>query len=221
MTRPTIPLLTLALALVAALPLAAQDTPSETAPEPATAPQVAPDATGAAMAPDMQAMMEAWQKAGAPGPQHQQLAEHFVGEWNARQTMWMDPAAPPMTQAGTSSSKTVLGGRQVRSDFSGSFMGQPFEGIGYSGYDNVTGRYTSTWADNMSTGTMLAYGDYDAASKTYTYKSEMADPAQGGAMVPIRMEIRIVDADHHVFDMYETRDGKEARTMRIEYSRAE
>lgn len=73
----------------------------------------------------------------------------------------------------------------------------------------------------MSTGTMLAYGEYDPTSKTYTFKSEMADPMQDGAMVPIRMEIRIVDADHHVFDMHETRDGKETRSMRIEYARAE
>lgn len=113
-------------------------------------------------------------------------------------------------------------GRQIRDNDSGSFMGQPDQGIGHAGHDNVTGRSIRTWADNMSTGTMLAYGGYDAASKTCAYKSEMADPAQGGATVPIRTEIRIVDADHHVFDVYETRDGKEARTMRIgSYARAE
>lgn len=217
MTRPTIPLLTLALVLAAAPPLAAQDTPTEAKPEAEAASQ----SVGEAMDAEMQAMMEAWQKAGTPGPQHRQLAEHFVGEWNATQTMWMDPDAPPMTQTGSASSKAVLGGRQIRDDYSSTFMGQPYQGIGHTGYDNVTGRYTSTWADNMSTGTMLAYGDYDPASKTYTFKAEMADPTQGGAMVPIRMEIRIVDADHHVFDMYETRDGQEARTMRIEYARAE
>jgi hypothetical protein len=219
MKRTATTLLTLALAT--ALPLAAQDTPAEAAQEAVASTGDAAQAKGESMDAGMQAMMEAWQKASTPGPQHQQLADHFVGQWTAKQTMWMDPAAPPMTQTGSSSSETVLGGRQVRSDFSGSFMGQPFQGIGYSGYDNVTGRYTSTWADNMSTGTLLAYGDYDPTSKTYTFKSEMADPMQDGAMVPIRMDIRIVDADHHVFDMYETRDGKEARTMRIEYSRAE
>jgi hypothetical protein len=31
--------------------------------------------------------------------------------------------------------------------------------------------------------------------------------------------IRVVDNDHHVFDMYETRGGKGAQTMKIEYTR--
>ena len=34
-------------------------------------------------------------------------------------------------------------------------MGMPFEGIGRTGYDNVTGKYWSTWIDNMSTGCYL------------------------------------------------------------------
>lgn len=172
------------------------------------------------MDPGMQAMMEAWQKASTPGPQHKQLAEHFVGKWNVKQTIFMDPSAPPMTQTGSSSSEAVLGGRQVRSDFSGSFMGQAFNGIGYSGYDNLASRYTSTWMDSGSTSTMLAYGDYDPATKTYTYTAEMADPMKDGKMTSIRMAIRIVDADHHVFDMFETHDGKEAKSMTMEYTRA-
>lgn len=170
---------------------------------------------------EQQAMMQAWQKTMTPGPQHQQLAKHFVGKWNVKQTMWMDPSAPPTTTTGTANSETVLGGRQVRSDFSSTFMGQPYQGIGYTGYDNVTGRYTATWADNMSTGTMLAYGDYAPATRTYTFKAEMPDPMKNGVMTPIRMVIRILDADHHDFDMYETHDGKEAHSMQMEYVRAE
>lgn len=211
MKRPALTLL--ALTLAAALPLAAH--------EPTNKPETTAEAAAPAMDAETQAMMEAWMKAGTPGPQHQQLAEHFVGDWNAKQSMWMDPSAPPTIQTATSSSKAVLGGRQIRDDYSGTFMGQPFQGIGYTGYDNVTGRYTSTWTDSMSTGTMLAYGDYDPASKTYTFKSDMPDPMHDGVKIPIRMAIRIEGTDRHVFDMYETRDGKEARTMQIEYTRAE
>lgn len=190
-----------------------------TAPEAAAEPQ--PPAAMPKMGAEQQAMMQAWQKAMTPGPQHQQLAEHFVGKWNVKQTIWMDPSAPPMTQTGTDTSEAVLGGRQIRSDFTGTFMGQPFHGIGYTGYDNVTKRYTSTWIDDMSTGTMLAYGDYDPATRTYTYKTEMADPMKDGAKTPLRMTVRIVDADHHVFDMYEMHDGKEAHSIQMEYVRAE
>ena len=39
-------------------------------------------------------------------------------------------------------------------------------------------------------------------------------------MVPVRDVVRVIDNDHHVFEMYETRNGKEVKTMQIEYTRA-
>lgn len=171
------------------------------------------------MTPEQQAMMAAWEKAATPGAQHQQLADHFVGTWNTRQTMWMDPAAPPMVETGKSVNTAVLGGRHVRMDFSGPFMGKPFEGTGYTGYDNVTGKYVSTWQDNMSTGIQLMRGDYDPASRTYTYTGEMPDLMAPGQPTPVREVIRVIDPDHHVMEMHETHGGKEAKTMEIDFKR--
>jgi hypothetical protein len=48
----------------------------------------------------------------------------------------------------------------------------------------------------------------------------MADPIQDGALVGIRETMRIIDADPHAMDLYETRDGQRSRTMLLEYSRA-
>ena len=172
------------------------------------------------MTPDMQAMMDAWQKASTPGPQHAQLAEHFAGSWTTKQTMWMDPSTPPMTETGTSTNTAEFGGRHVRSKFGSRFMGQPFSGEAITSYDNTLGKYVNVWVDNMSTGHFLSRGDYDPATKTYTFNGEMADPMKAGTMTPVREVIRIVNADHHVMEMYETRDGKEAKTMVIEYTRA-
>lgn len=191
------------LILAAALPLAAQD--------PGAQPQ---------MNAEQQAMMQAWEKAGKPGEQHKQLAM-MAGSWTTKQTVWMDPKAPPMVETGTATNTMIFDGRQMRQEFHGNWMGQPFEGLGYSGYDNVTGKYFSTWTDNMSTGMFISYGDYDAATKTYNYTGEMNDPAAGGAKIPVREVWRIVDNDHQVFEMYETRDGKEAKTMMIEYTRSQ
>src|SRR5688500_12842164 len=110
----------LAFALTAALPLAAQDAKESL---PAAAPQAAPQ-----MDAETKAMMDAWTKAGTPGDQHKQLAEQFAGDWTTKMTMWMDPSAPPMVETGKSVNTPVFGGRQVRMDFTGQFMGQPFEG---------------------------------------------------------------------------------------------
>ena len=171
------------------------------------------------MSAETQAMMEAWQKASTPGPQHKQLADQFVGTWDTKMTAWMDPSAPPVVETGKSVNTAVFGGRQVRMDFTGQFMGQPFEGVGFSGYDNVRGKYTGTWTDNMSTGVMMSSGDYDPATKTYTFHAQMPDMMKPGATIPIRETLRIIDADHHVMEMYEPKGGKEVKTMSLEYSR--
>lgn len=198
---PLAPLLTLALAFAPAV--SAQDTaPPE-------------------MSAEQKAMMDAWQKASTPGAQHTQLAEHFSGSWTTKMTAWMDPSAPPTVEMGKTVNTPVLGARQVRMDYNSTFMGQAFEGIGYSGYDNVKGKYISSWTDNMSTGMAMLEGDYDAASKTYTYRGEMADAMKPGTMTPIREVVRVVDKDHHVMEFYETRDGKERKTMQIEFNRAQ
>jgi hypothetical protein len=202
----------LAITLACALPIAVAAEPGM---------QAEPDrqAQAPAMSAEQQAMMDAWTKAGTPGAEHARLAEHFVGTWNVAMTFWMDPDAPPMTESGTATTTAMFGGRQLRQDFKGTFMGAPFEGTGMSGYDNVRKRYTSSWADNMSTSTMLTYGDYDAATNTYTFKGEMADPMKAGAMIPVRETVQVIDADHHVMEMFEPKDGKEVRTMRLEYTR--
>src|SRR3546814_8456449 len=92
-------------------------------------------------------------------------------------------------------------------------MGQPFNGIGFMGYDNVRGKYVASWVDDMSTGLMTSEGDYDPATKTYTFVAEMADPMNAGAPIAIRETVRIIDADHHGMGMLETPDGKDGRTL--------
>ncbi len=169
---------------------------------------------------DQQAMMAAWQKAATPGAQHAQLAEHFQGAWTTRMSIWMEPGAEPVTETGTATFAPILGGRQLRMEYKGSFMGMPMEGVGLSGYDNTRARYTSVWNDNMSTSTMVSTGDYDPATRTYTYVGEMADPMKDGKLMAVRETIRIVDADHFVMEMFEAHDGEEVRTMQIEYARA-
>src|SRR3546814_8534307 len=84
------------------------------------------------------------------------------------------------------------------------------------GYDNVRGKYVASWVDDMSTGLMTSEGDYDPATKTYTFVAEMADPMNDGAPIAIRETVRIIDDDHHVMEMFETHDGQDVRTMRTE-----
>ncbi len=69
----------------------------------------------------------------------------------------------------------------------------------------------------MGTGIMTSEGDYDPATKTFTYTGEYE--AIPGMKQKIREVIKIVDKDHHIFEWYEDRGGQEAKTMEIAYTR--
>ena len=87
-------------------------------------------------------MMAAMAMIGTPGEQHEKLMK-TCGEWTAKASFIMDPAAPPEVSTGTMSISPALGGRFVKCDFKMDFMGQPFEGLAYTGYDNAHAQYVS------------------------------------------------------------------------------
>ena len=112
------------------------------------------------MTPEQQAEMEAYMAAGALGPQHELMAEH-VGTFDVAIKSWSDPAAPPMESMGVAIRTLHMGGRVLHEEFQGDMMGMPFTGLSRSGYDNVSGKYWSTWTDSMSTGIMVSEGECD------------------------------------------------------------
>jgi hypothetical protein len=164
------------------------------------------------------AMMEAMIKASTPGPNHQMLAS-IAGEWNFKNRMWMNPSAPPVDSAGTATYTMLLGGRYLEGLYQGEMMGMPFEGRGLMGYDNVSRQFQATWADNMGTMIMLMNGVYDPSTKSITYKGEMDDLVKPGTKIKVRQVVRITSPDSHSMEWFETRDGKEVKTMEIAYSR--
>lgn len=167
---------------------------------------------------EQQAMMEAFAKMAAVGDNHKLLAS-MAGEWTFENKMWMDPSQPPQVTGGTASNEMTFGGRYLHSRQVGAFMGQTFEGVGISAYDNLKQQFVSIWSDNMSTGIYYQTGSYDPATKTITYHGETPDPMAPGTLTKIRSTTRLVDADTFVFDWYETREGQEVRTMEITYKR--
>jgi len=168
---------------------------------------------------EQQAMMEKMTKAATPGPQHEMLKK-MAGEWNAKVTSQMDPSQPPEVEQSTSTLTMLMDGRYCQEVASGSMMGQPFSGMGLTGYDNVLGKYVSTWIDNMGTGIMTSVGTADASGKVITWIGTMSDPVTGKVSKE-RMVTTIKDDDHHTFEMYGTPPGgkKEMKMLTIEYSR--
>ena len=182
---------------------------------------LAPAARAQQKAPEMtaeqKAEMEAYQKAGTPGAPHQHMAS-TVGTYEAKVKSWQAPGAPPMESTGSSTRTMALDGRVLVEDFKGSMMGMPFTGHGMQGYDNVTGKYWSTWTDSMSTGIMLSEGTCDA-SHACTFKGSWNDPVKKGP-VTSRMTSRWTSPTTEVFEMYGPgKDGKEMKMMEITYTK--
>ena len=119
------------------------------------------------MTPEQKAEMEAYMKAATPGAQHEWLAS-TAGNYTLKIKSWNEPGGPAMEEAGTATRKMMLDGRVIAEDVNSTMMGTPFTGHGLMGFDNVTGKYWSTWTDSMSTGIMVNEGSCDA-KKTCTF----------------------------------------------------
>jgi hypothetical protein len=153
-----------------------------------------------------------------PGPEHQALAK-LAGKWDVAAKMWMEPGKPPMESTGSSTMEVILDGRYLRQDYRGEIMGQPFTGIGIEGFDRVKNAYTSTWLDSMSTGIMNMDGTSSDGGKTITYEGDYSCPMEK-RQIQGRSVTTIVDDDTFTVTMYSTREGSEAKTMELRYTRA-
>ena len=164
-----------------------------------------------------QAAMEAMMKAATPGEMHKKLTP-MVGVFDLKITMWNMPGQPPTNSTGTSENTWVLGGRFIEQKATGDFMGMPFLGIGYTGYDNIKKIYVGTWMDNFGTQVMISTGTTDDG-KTYNFDSSVSDPMTGKTQ-PVKEKITVVDDDHHVMEMWGPGpDGKMYKMMEITYTR--
>lgn len=170
------------------------------------------------MSPEAKAEMEAWQKAATPNENHQRLAR-FEGTWSFTSRWWSAPGAEPMESTGSATYEMILGGRYLKEIVKSEWMDESFEGLGYTGYDNVKKVYVSTWFDNMSTGMMISEGSWDGGSNTFNWTGEYMD-AMTGKLKKMRMVNRIEGSDKHVAEFYDTGpDGKEYKSMELIYTR--
>ena len=104
--------------------------------------------------------MAAWIASSTPGEHHAELAK-AAGTWDVVTKMYMSPGAEATDSPAHAESKMILGGRYLMEEFKSEFMGQPFDGVLLSGYDNLHGEYFSIWLDTMSTWPSVVRGKKD------------------------------------------------------------
>ncbi len=221
----SIPLTTILLATLIAIPSFAQTTSTSPA---GTSSQSAAQSAAPGGEQNPQEMMKQMMELAKLNENHKLLAD-LDGNWTYTIKFWMnpDPNAKPEESKGTAVRKSMMDGRYSTLDVTGKMeMPGPdgkkkemtFKGHGIDGYDNVKKKFVGSWVDNMGTGIMFSEGTYDPTTKTFTYTSEVE--AIPGMKQQIREVIKVTDKDHHTFEWYENRGGQEVKTMEINYTRA-
>lgn len=169
------------------------------------------------MTPEQAAMMQAYQKAGTPGPQHKMLAS-TAGTYDLKIKSWHEPGGAPMEDTGTATRKMILDGRVLVEDMSSKMMGMPFAGHGMHGFDNVTGKYWVLWMDSMSTGVMVSEGTCDEKGAC-TYTGSWND-AMTKAPVKARMKVTPTGPGSVLFEMWgPDPKGTEFKMMEMTYTK--
>src|SRR5437867_11286470 len=103
-----------------------------------------------------------------------------------------------------------MSGRYLLADFDvamlagndGKLEKTKFKGKSIEGYDNVKQNFISIWIDNASTGPTIFEGNYDPASRTFTYTSETV--LKPGQKTKVSEVIKVIDDNHYNLDCYET-----------------
>lgn len=164
-----------------------------------------------------EAMMAAFQASMTPGEQHAMLAGK-VGRFTATVKSFEDPSGEPVVSESEVVRTMELGGRVLHETWTGEVMGMPFEGIGRTGYDNVTGRFWTTWTDNLSTGLFLGYGDWDPAGLAMEFHGQMPDPMTGTMIDTRSVAWDTGDGVEHMA-MFREMGGQEVKIMEFELRR--
>jgi len=169
---------------------------------------------------DEQAMMEMWKKMHQPGEHHAHL-KPMAGHWNVTSRWRMSPEQPWDESKGTADFSWIMGGRfLVQKVHNAEMMGEPFEGLGFMGYDALRKQYTSVWIDNMTTSTAMSTGSCDDSGKVLTMIGEGIDPMTGQTKEEKAVH-KIINNDKHMFEMYNTGpDGKEFVSLEVVYTRS-
>jgi hypothetical protein len=163
-------------------------------------------------------MAESMARAANPIEHHEHLAD-LVGEWAWTSKIWMQPDAPAMETKGTASNVMLMGGRFLRTEFHGDFLGQPFMGIGFEGYDNMQKRHVGVWFDSAGTMMLNFLGDCSEGGKVLTSSADFLDPMTGNKTT-FKGKTTVVNADEYRFESWNSDpSGEFHKSMEITYKR--
>jgi hypothetical protein len=156
---------------------------------------------------------QAWK----PGPVHQHLAS-LVGEYTTVSTFHFKPGDPGRETKGSCKLTSILGGRFLMEDNSGSLLGQPTTSMHLSGYNEGSQQYEGTWIYTGSTSMMSLRGTSKDDGKTIEWTGTFTEAP--GNEKTLYVTQHFIDADHFTSELYtKNPDGSKGPTLKTSYTR--
>lgn len=112
-------------------------------------------------------------------PDPQKVLDQLVGNWTYTAKWWDAPQSEPMEWDGKFKAEWVLDRSFVEFKARADSNERDYEGMGFMGYDNVTGKYSHIWFDTTGTGMWISTGRYNADKNAITDTGKYSNPASG------------------------------------------
>lgn len=163
-----------------------------------------------------------------PGAAHQAL-QPLVGTWRVEKRVFNALGTPdnPARSEGMVTRRDWMGnGNFLRDVTTGKINGQPYERIGFLGYNPMDKRYEWNTADNVTTIMMTYHGATGAGPAmpidmrgTFTDLGVTGE-ANVGKPIATRTRMTVIDADHHRFELFfRAPEGEEMLADRMDFTR--
>jgi hypothetical protein len=151
------------------------------------------------------------QEAPSLAPELKRL-EAWVGTWDAEVSMM------GQTTKGSEVCRIECGGNWLVTEHTGSFMGQPFQGKGLTGFDATKSAYSGVWIDS-SGGPMSVFANGQFAKDGKSFTALVDSFGMDGKPGRFEYLTTFVDAKTRVFEITQVDGGKKELQMRIRYTR--
>lgn len=162
---------------------------------------------------DMAAMMEKAKHFTQPGKHHEVL-KRFLGNWDT-QTRFPMPGHDMPAEKGQAEFSWLMEGRWLKSEMSGTMMGQPIKSFMIMGYDNFKQSYVTSHVSTMDTAMLHSEGDMDPGGKVLLTYGTLDEYLTGEHDKMVKYVWRFVSDDKIVFEIHDLPIG-EKNTMVIE-----
>lgn len=150
---------------------------------------------------------------------HKQFQE-LEGEWEGTAKTWFEPGVIGDESPVTGKIRSVLGGRFIIHEYTGSMSGKILEGVTIYGFDCMRGVYQTVWIDSFHMGTAIMHSESKPGTESLNVMGYYDTNEEGTEKWGWRSEIKIIDNDNFVLTAYNvTPAGEEAKATEVIYKR--